>query len=109
MPDGWQLVAERDVEESPNGRWERTFAQSAGESREQSLVLYQSLAGPVNVTGGTENTSVTVNGRPATLYRFPPTGDLVLMWVLNENGLALVGYESAFTVDELIALAESAR
>jgi hypothetical protein len=109
LPDGWELRAERDVEDSPTGRWERTYSPDASPTDEtKRLVLYQSFDGPVMVTGGDEQTSVTVNGEPATLYRWPPNGELVLVWRLGNDGLALVAYESEFTIDDLIALAESA-
>ena len=109
LPDGWELRAQRDVEESPTGRWERTYSSDPSLADEtKSVVLYQSFDGPVNVTGGTEERQVIVNGRPATLYRWPPNGELVLVWRLGNDGLALVAYEQQFSIDELIDLAESA-
>jgi hypothetical protein len=109
LPDGWELRAQRDVEDSPTGRWERTFSIDPSLADEtKSVVLYQSFDGPVNVTGGTEERQVVVNGRPATLYRWPPNGELVLVWRLGNDGLALVAYERQFSIDELVALAESA-
>lgn len=109
LPDGWELRAQRDVEESPTGRWERTYSPDPSlVDATQSVVLYQSFDGPVNVTGGTEERQVVVSGRPATLYRWPPNGELVLVWRLGNDGLALVAYEQQFSVDQLIALAESA-
>jgi hypothetical protein len=109
LPDGWELRAERDVEDSPTGRWERTYSPDASLTDEtKRLVLYQSFDGPVMVTGGDEQRSVPVSGQPATLYRWPPNGELVLVWRLGNDGLALVAYESDFTIDDLIALAESA-
>ena len=109
LPDGWELRAQRDVEESLTGRWERTYSPDPLlVDATQSVVLYQSFEGPVNVTGGTEERQVVVNGRPAILYRWPPNGELVLIWRLGNDGLALVAYEKRFSVDELIALAESA-
>ena len=109
LPDGWELRAQRDVEESPTGRWERTYSPDPSlVDATQSVVLYQSFDGPVNVTGGTEERQVVVNGRPATLYRHAPNGELVLVWRLGNDGLALVAYEQQFSIDELIDLAESA-
>jgi hypothetical protein len=109
LPDGWELRAQRDVEDSPTGRWERTYSPDLSPAdATRSVVLYQSFDGPVNVTGGTEERQVVVNGRPATLYRWPPNGELVLVWRLGNDGLALVAYEQQFSVDELIDLAESA-
>jgi hypothetical protein len=109
LPSGWGLRDQRDVEESPTGRWERTYSPDRTPSDQtRTLVLYQSFGGPVNVTGGTDERQVAVGGRPATLYRWPPTGELVLVWRLGNDGLALVAYEQRFSVEQLIALAESA-
>lgn len=109
LPEGWELRAERDVEQSRTGRWERTYGPDPDLTDETAtLVLFQSFDGPVNVTGGTDQpTGVLVNGRTGYLYRWPPTGELVLVWQLGTDGIALVGYEQTFTVEELIALAES--
>jgi hypothetical protein len=109
LRDGYELRAQRDVEESPTGRWERTYSPDPSlADATQGVVLYQSFDGPVNVTGGNEESQVVVNGRPATLYRHAPNGELVLVWRLGNDGLALVAYEQQFSIDELIALAESA-
>ncbi len=107
MPAGWVLRGERDVEESPTGRWERTYSPDADATK--TVVLYQSFGGPVNITGGAEQRQVDVNGKTATLYRNPPNGELVLVWRLGNDELALVAYESEFSIDELIVLAESAK
>jgi hypothetical protein len=71
--------------------------------------LYQAFDGPVNVTGGDQQGTVTVNGRAATLYRNAPDGELVLVWRLGSDELALVANETDFPIDRLIILAESAR
>lgn len=110
LPAGWRLRSERDVENSPTGRWERTYAPDPDSTGDQTLVLYQSFGGPVGVTGGDGvGTAVTVNGQPARLYRWDPAGELVLVWQVGDSGLALVGYEPAFSVDALIRLAETSR
>jgi hypothetical protein len=111
LPEGWVLVGERDVAESPTGRWERMYGPPDGSGNDptRAVVLYQSFDGPVGVTGGDEIRGVTVNGAAATLYRAPGFGELVLTWTLGTDGLALVAYEPTFTADALIDLAESAR
>jgi hypothetical protein len=109
LPVGWDLRAERDVGDSPSGRWERTYSPDESlADNTKTVVLYQSFDGPVNVTGGTEEQQVEVNGQAATLYRWPPNGELVLVWRLGNDELALVANEAEFSVDELIDLAESA-
>jgi hypothetical protein len=110
LPQGWALRNQRDVEESPAGRWERTYSPDPTiTSGTSTVVLYQSFGGPVNVTGGDAGTSVELNGRTGILYRWPPSGELVLVWRLGANDLALVANEREFSVEQLIKLAESAR
>ena len=70
--------------------------------------FYQAFDGPVNVSGGEEHRTVTVNGVPASLDRFAPDGELVLVWSLGHDGLALVADETDLSVEDLVALAESA-
>lgn len=111
LPDGWVVVGERDVEESPTGRWERMYGppDATLDDPTRAVVLYQSFDGPVEVSGGTEVQQVPVDGEPATLYRAPENGQLVLTWGLEADGLAIVAYEPTFTAESLIELAESAR
>lgn len=111
LPAGWLPRAERDVEGSPTGRWQRTYSlvanPDAGTSKGK-VDFYQAFGGPVEVTGGEEQRIVTVNGGAATLYRYAPDGELVLVWALGSDDLALVANETDFPVDRLITLAESA-
>ena len=111
LPVGWLLRAEGDVEESPTGRWQRTYSPQpnprTGTSRNR-IDFYQAFDGPAGVTGGDEQRTVTVNGQNSTLYRFAPDGELVLVWAVGPDGLALVVNEADFSVGQLISLAESA-
>lgn len=112
LPGAWVLRSEGDVQESPTGRWEQTYSPRANPNPGTSkgkLDLYQAFGGPAGVSGGEEIRTVKVNGRDATLYRFAPDGELVLVWQLGADGLALVANEAEFPVRQLIALAESAR
>jgi hypothetical protein len=111
LPSGWILQLERDVEESTTGRWQRTWTQGGSlnvQSSKGRIDLYQAFGGPADVSGGEEIRSVLVNGRGATLYRSAPDGELVLVWKLGEDGLALVVSESDFKIAEAIKLAEGA-
>ncbi len=111
LPTGWTLQLERDVEESPTGRWQRTWTQGGSSNVPTSkgkVDLYQAFGSPADVTGGEEVRSVLVNGRGATLYRSAPDGELVLVWKLGDDGLALVVNETDFPLAEAIKLAEGA-
>ena len=109
LPDPWRLTSEADVDSSPTGRWVRTWTLD-GDTAEGPgrLDLYQAFAGPADVMGGDSGRPVPVHGTPATLYRYEPTGELVLVWSLEGDGLALVANEADFTEAALIRLAESA-
>ncbi len=111
LPDGWTLVLEEDLPESPTGRWQRSHSNLDQLPRQSSpgrIDLIQAFGGPVNVSGGEELTPVDVNTRGAQLWRWAPTGELVLVWQLEGTGLALVANEADLSVDELVELAESA-
>jgi len=109
VPEGWRLIDEGDLEDSPTGRWQRTYAPRADAPVEQTLSIYQSFEGPVNVTGGEETASVTVGGRQGTAYRHVPTGEIVLVWPWGAGELAMSANERVITMSNLIRIAESAR
>jgi len=111
VPDGWTQVTQRDVEESPTGRWQRTWTKggAADPATSQGRIdLYQAFDGSADVTGGDDVSDAKVNGTPATLYR-NTDGELVLVWSLNGDGLALVVNDTDFPPDEAIRLAETVR
>jgi hypothetical protein len=111
LPAGLALQSASDVEDSPTGRWLRVYTPSTPPQQGTSkgrLELYQAFGGPVEVSGGDEVRSVLVNGQPATLYRLSADGELVLVWTLRGDGLAIVANEADFSTDALIRLAESA-
>jgi hypothetical protein len=110
LPAGWQLREQGDVEDSPSGRWQRVYSPDPTLADATKILrVFQSFGGPVNVSGGTEGRQVIVNGQPATLYRYPPTGELVLVWRLGESELAVVANEASFSADDLLILANAAR
>lgn len=112
VPDGWTLAAQRDTEESPGGRWQRTWTKGGPPDPATSkgqIALYQSFDSPANVTGGDELSGVQVNGAPATLYRNPPDGELALVWTVGGDGMGLIVNEADFPVDDAIRLAETVR
>ncbi len=106
LPAAWELVAEEDVPESPTGRWMRRWALDG--DLEHTMELYQAFDGPASVTGGQEITRVDVGDETGTLYRQREVGELVLVWFVGTDGVALVANERDLSVEELIRLAESA-
>jgi hypothetical protein len=71
------------------------------------IELYQAFGGPVSTTGAERQPDVEVNGEPAAFYRYPPVGEMVVVWSLGPDEFALVGYEADFSLEEFITLAES--
>jgi hypothetical protein len=109
LPAGWDLREEGDEGGSWVGRWRRTYSPDASLADEaKTLRVFQSFGGPVYVTGGTVHDTVLVNGVGALLSRHPPTGELVLVWRLGDDELALVASEASFSLAEIVALAASA-
>jgi hypothetical protein len=109
VPAGWTLATQSDVQESPTGRWQRTWTMGGAANPATSkgkIDLYQAFGGPAGVTGGDEVRQVQVNGAPATLYRSAPDGELVLVWMVDSDGMALVVNETEFPVEKAIELAE---
>ena len=112
IPPGWQPGREGDVEESPTGRYLREWTRGAPSEFGSAgkIDLWQAFDGPVGVIGsGTEKTTVLVNGAPATLYRDPDEGELLLSWTLEGDGLALAVNEREIPIAELVSMAQSAR
>lgn len=111
LPDAWVLRSEKSLPESPTGRWARIYAPpdsplDVGSSR--GLVqLFQAFGAPAGVTGGEPQPDVRVNGEEAASYFWEPSGEMVLVWKIGEDGVALAGNRSDFTEDDFVALAES--
>ncbi|MEO7332779.1 MAG: hypothetical protein ABIZ71_02425 [Gemmatimonadales bacterium] len=111
LPDGWVLRSEESLPESPTGRWSRVYALpgvsvAPGTSVGQ-VVLFQAFGAPANVSGGDLQPDVEINGQRATFYFWEPAGEMVLVWKIGDDGVALVGNLADFTREEFIALAES--
>ena len=111
LPDAWVLRSEESLPESPTGRWSRVYALPGtsvvpGTSVGQ-VELFQAFGAPANVTGGDVQPDVLVNGTHATLYVWEPAGEMVLVWQIGADGVALVGNLADFTRAEFIELAES--
>lgn len=110
LPDGWELRREGNVLETATPRWQRIWSPDPDPWPAESdsmLTLIQGFGGPVNTTGGDVQKTVDVNGAPATLSLHPPVGEMVLVWSLGGDELALVGNLADFSEAEFVELAES--
>ncbi len=110
LPHGWELRREGNVLGSSTPRWERVWSPDPDPwpaEGDSMLTLIQAFGGPVNTTGGDIQPSVEINGQRATFYLHPPTGEMVVVWELGDDELALVGNLDTFSETEFVALAES--
>jgi hypothetical protein len=110
LPDGWTLQSESQNIDSPNLQWARVWMGEGGvgDGERGRVQLIQTFDGSTAASGGDEVREVEVNGNPARLFRHPATGELLLVWMLEGDGLALVANAADFPVDELLELAEGA-
>lgn len=108
LPDGWELRREESLHGSPTGRWSRLYSPVANPGNVDSWVqLIQAFGGPANTTGGDVLPDVMLNGVRATFYLHGPSGEMVLVWHIGDDGVALVGNLRDFSQTEFIRLAES--
>jgi hypothetical protein len=110
LPDGWELRREGNLLGSATPRWERVWSPDPDPWPAESdsmLTLYQAFGGPVSTTGGDPQPPVDVNGERAAFYLHPPTGEMVVVWSLGHDELALVGNLNDFSQDEFLAIAAS--
>jgi hypothetical protein len=109
LPDAWTLLSESQNIDSPDLQWARIWigGGEVGDGGRGRVQLIQTFDGSTVASGGDEVRDVEVNGNPARLFRHPPTGELLLVWRLDDDGLALVANEADFPIDQLIELAES--
>jgi hypothetical protein len=112
LPEGWLLRREGNILHGAAPRWERTWSPdpdpwlSEGDSL---LTLYQAFGGPVEATGAEPQPPVQINGQDAEFWLHPPTGEMVLVWSLGDDEVALVGHLGDFTEEEFIKIAESVK
>ena len=110
LPDGWELQREGDVLGTSTPRWERIWSPDPDPwpaEGDSMLTLIQASGGSVDTTGGDPQPPVEINGQQATFYLHPPTGEMVVVWSLGDDELALVGNLADFSQAEFIDLAES--
>jgi hypothetical protein len=108
LPAGWTLQNNGQDVGAPPLQWSRRWTLDGTEGTEDTgqVVLQQRFGGPSSTTGGGEVQEVLVNGTEARLFREPESGELVLVWMSDGDGLALVANEADFPVDQLVELAE---
>lgn len=110
LPAGWELRRQGNVLGTTTPRWERVWSPDRDPwpaEGDSMLVLIQAFGGPVATTGGDVRRAAEVNGGPALLSVHPPAGEMVVVWSLGDDELALVGNLADFTEADFIRIAES--
>lgn len=110
LPEGWELRREETIGGSLTPRWERIWSPQSDPwpaDGSSMVTLIQAFGGPVDAIGGLPTVPVTVNGQPASLALWKPSGDMTLVWSLGSDEVALDGYQADFSRDQFVALAES--
>jgi len=105
----WQLVHEADSPEHPLPQWYRTWSLNGNVADSDHWVtVFQTFGGAVPFTDKEyDQRDVTVNGAPGKLFSYAPTGDQMLVWLLDGDGIELDAKVIDFPGDQLIELAES--
>ena len=108
LPQGWFLRSEESLPDSSTGRWSRMFSPVAEPGpTDSSIQVIQAFGGPANTIGGDIQPPVLINGVQATFYLHAPSGEMVLVWTIGDDGVALVGNLRDFSTDEFVELARS--
>jgi hypothetical protein len=111
LPEGWSLQSQGDLPGGTVGRWRQTFTAPDSSAtvggQPGAIDFFQSFDGPIEVSGGNEQSTVEVAGQPATLYRNPAVGELVLTWSIGDDGFALVANVADLDPEALVTLAET--
>jgi len=100
LPEGWSKTRE---EADFGGTWTQFYGPSSG------LEFRTWIDGELNSEPEYLQPPVLVNGQEAEYSNYgTDTGEIMLQWMDGTNALMLLGMQSDFDIDELIAIAESA-
>jgi len=110
VPAGWTPDVNQEEVLDAGTLWLRTWTHTDANPAAGTgvLQLHQAFGGPANIIDASGGEPAKVNGTPATVWRSASSGELVVVWMLGPDGLALVGNKADFTIDQLIDLAEAA-
>jgi hypothetical protein len=109
LPEAWKLVQERDAPQNPLPQWYRMWSLNGNVADPDHWVsVFQTFGGAMPFTDKEYDVrDVTVNGAPGRLFSYAPTGSLMLVWLLEGDGIELDGNVADFSPDQLIELAEA--
>jgi hypothetical protein len=103
LPSAWSLKSEQDRPGNV-GYWWRAYGRSGST---HNLEIWQALGGPIGLEG-TVRRSVELSNGPATMWMTPETGEMILAWDFEGDGVAIIANVADFSVDQLLALGNSA-
>ncbi|MDL2335754.1 MAG: hypothetical protein QFC55_06975 [Chloroflexota bacterium] len=104
LPDVWSAAGEGDAPTPIAPQWCRRFVQPTST---HSIQICQSFGAPTTIEGAVAQ-SVEVAGTPATMWLTHSNGELILAWMFEDDGVAIIANSDDFDPDQLIAVAATA-
>jgi hypothetical protein len=109
----WVVVREEDATNPERWTvpvWRTTWTANGGPmtgtGEPGQVDLYLGFGDASGITGSSPGSDVEVGGRPGVLYRDAERGELVLVWMIDGDGLAIVANEADIPEADLFRLAE---
>jgi hypothetical protein len=105
LPSGWEVQVQSESPETRGGGWIKVYGPYDDPS--QQVVFVQAFDGYPHIWRAfTGEDRITVDGVDGRLFH-TPNGHQGIWWKPGEAGYALYAFEEIFTLEELLALAET--
>jgi hypothetical protein len=113
LAPAWSLASEEDATSDERWTvpvWRQTWTKNGGEltgtGEPGQVDLYMGFGAASGITGTGKGRAVSVAGRPGLLFRDEERGELVVVWMAGDDGLAIVANGADFREADLLSLAE---
>ncbi|MBT8194293.1 MAG: hypothetical protein HKO63_10060 [Acidimicrobiia bacterium] len=105
LPSGWEVQVQSESPETRGGGWIKVYGPYDDPS--QQVVFVQAFDGYPHIWRAfTGDERITVDGVDGRLFH-TPNGHQGIWWKPGTEGYALYAFEDVFTLEELLALAET--
>jgi hypothetical protein len=107
LPEGWDMRREWA---DWGGTWTRIYSAHVDPTPGSPDILEfgTTFGGAIVIEPEALQPPVIVNGKPATYQRYPDRREILLQWIVGHQKLWLDASEHHFTIEDLVALADSA-